>query len=85
MALTRAAFGRDLGVAQGRVFWVGDGREQGEEPWVRAAALCHSHSCHRGAVQGDCGKAQGHLLQLGEVELKRERVTLQEGRLTAQS
>lgn len=42
MALTRAAFGRDLGVAQERVFWVGVGRGRRVRNHGSRQQLCHS-------------------------------------------
>ena len=57
MALTRAAFERDLGVAQEWVFWVGDGRGRRVRKRGSRQQCCVTHSCHRGGGgPGDRGR-----------------------------
>ena len=59
MALARAAFGRDLGVAQEREFQVGDSREQRVRNCGSRQQRCVTHSCHHGGGgPGGLWKAQ---------------------------
>lgn len=58
--------------------WGWQGAE-GEEPWVKVAALCHSLMPSWGRWSRGIVEGPGHLLQLGGSRVEEGEVTLQEG------